>query len=153
MSNIDWTGTTSGNWTTAADWSGGAVPTSSDNVTIAVAGITVTLSTGVQAASSLVTTLSAFAVTGGQLDIGSFASFGGSYAQSAGLLQLAGNGARFSGGLTQTGGVLDVDATASSPPARWRKPAACSPSTASMPAPSPAPPASQPAPSARSAAG
>jgi len=109
MSNIDWTGTTSGNWTTAADWSGGAVPTSSDNVTIAVAGITVTLSTGVQAASSLVTTLSAFAVTGGQLDIGSFASFGGSYAQSAGLLQLAGNGARFSDGLSMSGGTIAMD--------------------------------------------
>jgi hypothetical protein len=108
MSNLDWTGTTSGNWTDAADWSGGAVPGPSDNVTIDVAGITVTVSTAGQAASSLTTSLSAFAVTGGELDIGNFASFGGSYAQSGGLLQLAGNGGSFNDGLTLTGGAISL---------------------------------------------
>jgi len=108
MSNIDWTGTTSGNWTDAADWSGGAVPGASDNVSIDVAGITVTVSTAGQAASSLTTTLSAFDVTGGELDIGGFASFGGSYAQSGGLLHLAGNGGSFNGSLTLTGGTISL---------------------------------------------
>jgi hypothetical protein len=109
MANIDWTGSASGNWADANDWSGGAVPTSSDNVAIDVAGITVTVSTGVQAASSLVTSLSAFSVTGGELDIGNFASFGGSYAQSGGLLQLYGNGGSFDDGLALSGGTIALN--------------------------------------------
>jgi hypothetical protein len=108
MSNITWTGTTSGNWTDAADWSSGAVPGASDNVSIGVAGITVTVSTAGLAASSLTTTLSAFDVTGGELDIGNFASFGGSYAQSGGLLQLAGNGGSFNDGLALNGGAISL---------------------------------------------
>jgi hypothetical protein len=109
MANIDWVGSASGDWTNTGDWSGGALPTSSDNVTIAVAGITVTLSKGVQAASSLVTSLSAFSVIGGELDIGNFAAFGGSYAQSGGLLQLYNNGGSFDDGLAMSGGTIALN--------------------------------------------
>ena len=45
MAAISWKSPVSGNWTVAADWSTGAVPTSTDDVTIAAPGsYTVTVS-------------------------------------------------------------------------------------------------------------
>ncbi len=45
MAAISWKSSVSGNWTIAADWSTGAVPTSTDDVTIAAPGsYTVTVS-------------------------------------------------------------------------------------------------------------
>src|SRR5580658_8343543 len=53
VNNVSWKTAVSGDWNTAADWTGGVVPGSSNDVTIGVAGAyTVTISTG-QSAHSL----------------------------------------------------------------------------------------------------
>jgi fibronectin-binding autotransporter adhesin len=107
MSSISWTAT-SGNWGNAADWSGDAVPTSSDDVTIAVgSSVTVTISAN-EASNSITTSGSALSVTNGLFTVGSNASFGGAYAQSGGTAMFEGNGAAFAGGIAQSGGLLDI---------------------------------------------
>jgi hypothetical protein len=107
MSALSWTASTSGDWTDAGDWSGGAVPGAGDDVTIDVAGITVSVSTGTQDANSLTTSLSVMAITGGTLAIGSFANLYGAYAQSGGVLTAGGNGIDFYGAATLSAGLLE----------------------------------------------
>jgi hypothetical protein len=107
MAQLFWKSSSSGNWSTASDWSGGAVPTASDDVTIAVAGITVTVSTGTLAVNSITTTSSVLAVTGGTLAIGSYVNLGGNYQQSGGLVSVA-NGGSFTGSFTESAGTFDI---------------------------------------------
>jgi hypothetical protein len=107
MSSISWTSSTSGNWGNAADWSGGAIPTSGDDVTIAAGAITVTISAN-EASNSITTTGSTLSVTNGLFTVGSNANLGGAYVQSGGTAMFEGNGAAFSGGIAQTGGVLEI---------------------------------------------
>jgi hypothetical protein len=123
MSSISWTSTTSGDWNTAADWSGGKVPGAADDVTINTGNsITVTYSSGTEKILSLYTggndTLD---VTGGSLAVDGNATLYGAVTQSAGTLTLAGKSYANYGGLTQTGGTIKVasgtltlDSTASS---------------------------------------
>jgi hypothetical protein len=117
MTQQTWTASSSGSWTTASDWSGGVVPTSADDVFIEVPGITVTFNTGTLGAHSLTTSESVFAMTGGTLSIGESVSFGGAYAQSGGVFNVAGFGGQFNstttlsnGTLNSTGGLLNFEA-------------------------------------------
>jgi hypothetical protein len=106
MSSISWTSTSSGNWNTAGDWSGGAVPTAADSVSIDVASVTVTISTGTLAAESLSTTLSTLDVIGGTLTVSGGETIGGAYEQSGGTL-VSDALATFNDGLAFSGGLLD----------------------------------------------
>jgi hypothetical protein len=104
---ITWSSSSSGDWSDAADWGGGVVPTSADNVVIDTAGVTVSVSTGTQSAASLVTSLSTLNINGGELDVGSFAVLNGNFEESAGSLSLAGTSI-FYGSLDETGGLLSI---------------------------------------------
>jgi hypothetical protein len=104
MATITWSSTSSGNWSTAADWSTGAAPTIDDAAIIeAGSGVTVTVSDD-EAAGSLTTSGSTLAVTAGTFTVDN-ADLNGAYVQSGGDTELAGNGT-FASGLTQTGGLL-----------------------------------------------
>ena len=110
MAQISWTGTGNGDWTTAADWSGDVVPGAADDVTIAVPGVTVTVSKGTQIVNSLTTTTSMLGVTGGTLEIENYASLYGSYAQSGGTLLLQENGATFYNSVSLSAGMINSQA-------------------------------------------
>jgi hypothetical protein len=104
MATITWSSSSSGNWSTAADWSTGAAPTINDAAIIeAGSGVTVTVNDD-EAAGSLTTSGSTLAVTAGIFTVG-HADLNGAYVQSGGDTELAGNGT-FASGLTQTGGLL-----------------------------------------------
>jgi hypothetical protein len=108
MASKNWQVDASASWGTTADWSGG-VPTDVDAATIAVAGITVSVGTGVAAiAYSLNTTYSILSVTGGTLETVQSALFDGLFKESAGTFTAAGTGAIFNDGLDFTGGRIDV---------------------------------------------
>jgi hypothetical protein len=123
MSSISWTSTTSGNWNTAANWSGGKVPGAADDVTINTGNsITVTYSSGTEKILSLYTgSDDTLDITGGSLAVDGDATLYGAVTQSAGTFTLAGKSYANYGGLTQTGGTIKVasgtlmlDSTASS---------------------------------------
>ena len=103
MTTITWANAISGDWSTAADWSGGVVPAASDDVLIGDAGpYSVTVSSG-EAAMSL--ELDAAGATlavasGGSLAIGSTLDL------TAGTLDLAAGGAIDGGTLAADGGVV-----------------------------------------------
>jgi fibronectin-binding autotransporter adhesin len=108
MTTINWTGG-SGSWGDAADWAGGAVPNTSDDVQIEVPNITVTVGSGVAASAySLTTVGSTLAITGGSLDTVSYANFGGAYQQSAGVYMASGQGASFNNSIAMTGGTMEA---------------------------------------------
>jgi fibronectin-binding autotransporter adhesin len=107
MAAINWVGG-SGDWDNGALWNGGAVPTSTDTVQIAIPGVTVTVSTAGDAAYSLTTSASTLDITGGSLFTISSASFGGAYEQSGGLYMCSGAGASFMGGIAMTGGTMEA---------------------------------------------
>ena len=108
MTQLSWNTSKSADWTTAADWTGGVVPGAADDVTIAVAGATVSVSTGQQAANSITTTSSVLSITGGTLAVGSAVNLHGAFAQSGGVMTLAGQGGNFFGAASLTGGALDL---------------------------------------------
>jgi len=89
MAAIKWASSFSGDWLDAGAW-GGVVPGAADTVLIAVPNITVTVSSGVQAAQSLTTSLSAFSVKGGTLTVSSTALFGGAFSESGGAVACGG---------------------------------------------------------------
>jgi RHS repeat-associated protein len=95
--NMKWVGTTSGNWDVAANWldtttNTHRVPTANDNPVINVAGVTVTVEAGNQAAGSLdVAVGSTLAVAGGNIALGSQSEIDGSLNITAGNLRLVGD--------------------------------------------------------------
>ncbi len=114
MASVSWIHAGSGNWTTATDWSTGAVPGSGDDVSIVAAGaITVTVSAGNNLVDSLTTGANdALALTGGTLDILGYGSLSGSVKQSvaASRLIVSGQGITVYGNFTQTAGTVIVQA-------------------------------------------
>jgi hypothetical protein len=112
VADISWKAKSSGAWTVGQDWSSNSVPGASDDVTIDVSGITVTISSGAQAVHTLYTYESLLALTGGSLTIGSQGTFEGYYNQSGGDLVLRGEGATFEDGLSQSAGTISVQSGA-----------------------------------------
>jgi hypothetical protein len=109
MASKNWQVDASGSWSTGADWSGGVAPTNQDDATIAVAGITVSIGSGVAAvAHSLSTTYSVLDIKGGTLLTVQLAEFNGGFRESAGTFTAAGTGAIFNDGIDFTGGTIDV---------------------------------------------
>jgi hypothetical protein len=87
MANITWIVDADGDWSTKADWSGGALPTSNDNVTINTLDIrTITHSTGNDFVHSLTVGNDQFDLTGGYLTIASTAKFANGFYQNGGDL-------------------------------------------------------------------
>jgi hypothetical protein len=109
VGEVSWQNPVSGNWTTAADWSTGAVPTASSDVTIAVSGsYTVTINSAAAAHSLTIDDAGATVLDSGTLTLGTTLSV------AAGTLSLASGGV-ISGGtisigdagtLLSTGGTL-----------------------------------------------
>jgi fibronectin-binding autotransporter adhesin len=104
MANISWKGG-SGDWNTAADWSGGAPPGAADNVTIAGAGgYTVTLYSAAQIAGLTLNAPGALFYDAGALSVsGTFALQAGTFALAygslnGGVLAMAGGTLQASGG-------------------------------------------------------
>lgn len=108
MGYVSWSGKSSGNWTNKADWSGGAVPGAGDDVSIDVAGVTITVSTAGDVCNTLDTDYSTLALTAGSLRVVTSATFDGNYTQSGGLLALGGEGGTFYGSVTETKGTISV---------------------------------------------
>lgn len=126
MASISWKGG-SGDWNTAADWSGGAVPGAADTVTIAGAGAyTVTLYTAAQVGNltlnapgalfydaGALTLGGTLSLQGGTLDLAYGSLSGGTLAMAGGILQASGgalNGVAVQGALAmnQTDATLFV---------------------------------------------
>jgi RHS repeat-associated protein len=95
--NMKWVGSKSGNWDDPTNWldtttNAHRLPTASDNPVINVAGVTVTVEAGNQAAGSLeVAAGSTLAVAGGNLALGSQSEIDGSLSITAGNLRLVGD--------------------------------------------------------------
>jgi hypothetical protein len=101
MTSYTWIGG-SGSWSNAADWGpSGGPPTEADGATIAVAGITVSVGTGVTADCFTLTTIgSELLLDGGNLFTVAGASYDGLFDETSGLYMVGGTGAVFQDGLT-----------------------------------------------------
>ena len=101
-----WIGISSADWSTAADWSGGVLPTIDDAVVIQVPGITVSVSStsAVASAYSLATQGSSFLIDGGTLQTVASATFGGNFTESSGTFIAGGSGAVFADNIYFSGG-------------------------------------------------
>jgi hypothetical protein len=87
MANVTWKNDADGDWDNAANWSNGALPGSSDDVTIATPNIrTITHSTGNDFVNRLTVTNDQFELTGGNLTIVTAATFTDSFDQTGGNL-------------------------------------------------------------------
>ncbi len=108
MASVSWTATSSGSWSTAANWT--AAPQQGDDVTINTPGssITVTYATGTLALDSLFTGASdTLDITGGALSTSQSFSLAGALEMSGGSLRLASLGQQTLGAnVTQSGGLL-----------------------------------------------
>ncbi len=108
MAEISWDVDASGDWSTPSNWTGDAVPSSTDTVAIATSTPqTITYSTGTDAVVSLAVADDAFAVSGGSLTVTQAAVFAGALSLLNGTLTL-GNGSRVAGAFAETGGALGV---------------------------------------------
>ena len=109
MAQNYWTSNGSGSWYTAADWSSGEVPAPTDDVVIAVAGITVTIDPNAIAAQvhSLNTVGSTIDIDGGTLFTIENAIFNGGFIESSGIFMMSGYGASFHDGMNFSGGTID----------------------------------------------
>jgi uncharacterized membrane protein/transglutaminase-like putative cysteine protease len=112
--SVKWVGTTSGNWDDAANWLDTTtntkhVPDATDEVTIDVPGVTVTVEAGNQAAHSLqVAAGSTLAIAGGNLTLNSPSEIDGSLTLSSGSLNLA-DALTLKGSTQWSGGGIDLD--------------------------------------------
>jgi hypothetical protein len=113
MASYVWTGG-SGSWGNIANWSDNGAPATQlpgpgDDVSIGIAGITVTIGTGVAAAANILNVVnSTLSITGGSLYTVQLATFNGAYVQSGGIYMMSGYGANFFDSFSQTGGTIDV---------------------------------------------
>jgi hypothetical protein len=104
MAAISWASGQSGDWTTAADWTGGVVPGAGDDVTIAAAGTyTVTISTADEAHSLTLDDAKATVSDTGTLTLGTKLTL------TAGTFALDSAGMIVGGTLSATGGVFAWD--------------------------------------------
>ncbi len=108
-SPITWNSSTSGFWDVATNWSGNQVPTSTDDVTIDVPGITVTVRDGRTVHSVNAAAGSALAVTGGSLDILATSTLGGGFNLSGGSL-IADGAVTVAGASTWSAGTISAGA-------------------------------------------
>jgi len=103
-----WSSNSGGSWGTPANWSNGE-PTTTDDVQIAVAGITVTVGTGVAAdAGTMEVTNSTLDIDGGTLYTVQSATFRGAFDMSAGTYTMTGYGASFYDPVSFSGGTIDA---------------------------------------------
>ncbi len=109
MAQDVWTSNSGGSWGDSGDWSNGAPPENTDDVVIDVAGITVTIGTGVAAAAeTLEVTNSTLDIDGGTLFTVQSATFKGAFDMSAGTYTLTGFGASFYDPVNFSGGTIDA---------------------------------------------
>jgi hypothetical protein len=101
MTEVSWRGTSGGDWSTKADWVGGAVPTASDDAVIDAAGKYAVTITSADAARSLTVNDAGATVTIGS---GGSLSLLGALAVQAGTVQLDTGGTINGGVLSATGG-------------------------------------------------
>src|ERR1700722_6938775 len=128
LSTVAWIGAYGGAWTTAADWSTGAVPKSTDDVVINVTGsVTITLN-GAASVNSLSITGDTLGISGGNLtiaatlansgtislDSGAQLTAGGAFTQSAGakltLASASKTNCSFSAASISNGGTISIGA-------------------------------------------
>ncbi len=95
MTAISWKNGVNGDWSTAADWSGGTVPQSTDTVTIAATGTYTLTITAAEAAASVT-----LAAAGATLADSSSLAVGTAMLVSAGTLALSSGGSVTGGTLT-----------------------------------------------------
>ncbi len=109
MALVFWKGHRSGDWSSAANWSGNREPGPADRVLIATAKPqTITVSSNVPGASILaVAADDTLAITAGELRVGGAALIAGAIKQSGGTLSV-GPHSMFTGNVDQTGGTLAI---------------------------------------------
>jgi fibronectin-binding autotransporter adhesin len=105
-----WTGSGSGTWSTASDWSNGVPQTGGDVQIETASGISVTFNSGTIALDSLVTSGAALDFTAGSLSTSNGYTFGGPLTLSGGSMQLTAGfyGGTFGGNVTESGGTLTL---------------------------------------------
>ena len=102
----NWNVDADGDWSTAADWSTGKLPTSNNTVTISTTDVhTITHSTGSDTIDKLTVGQDFFDLSGGSLDILTTASFADGYTQTNGTLQVGAIG--ITGPAMLTGGASE----------------------------------------------
>jgi hypothetical protein len=130
LTSVAWVGGASGNWSTASNWAGGAIPDLSNVAAVTIPkATTVTYDAGVIGTTILTTLIdkgslvmaagdlsitgnlsaAAYNQTGGTLDIGGLVTDSGKLLLSAGVLSVTGN--LSTADYQQTGGTLDVGGT------------------------------------------
>ena len=107
MAAISWIATTSGNWSTASNWSSGTVPGPGDDVTINTSSsLTITYSSGTSSIHSLYCNTGTLAITGGSLSVLGNATIYSALSQTAGTFNLDGGHSSISGVVTQSSGAI-----------------------------------------------
>ena len=116
LSNVTWTGSADGkSWAVAGNWSGDAVPGSSDDVTINLGGNpTIQITTGSQSVHSL-SSSDPIAISGGSLSVAASSTMSGGLAMTGGSLVASGSGVvvTVTGTTTDSGGSLYAQSGAS----------------------------------------
>jgi hypothetical protein len=94
LSNVDWTGKGDGtSWTDPGNWSGDAVPTPSDQVTISLSGNpTIEITTGNQAVESVSSSDPISISGGGSLSVAADSTLSGGLTMTGGTLTASGSG-------------------------------------------------------------
>jgi RHS repeat-associated protein len=116
LAAVAWSGNGDGtSWSDPLNWSGQAIPTAADDVTIDVASNpTIQITSGSHSVQSL-TSNEALSITGGSLSVGTTAQVSAGLTQSAGSLiggQWSGSGIQLSGTATLDGVTLNTNVTA-----------------------------------------
>jgi fibronectin-binding autotransporter adhesin len=113
---VSWIVNAGGDWSTAANWTGDALPNSSDVVTISTANVqSITHNSNTtEVIDKLTVGQDFFSLGGGGLDISTTASFADGYTQTAGTLTVGTSAApgaiSITGDYTQSGGTLNAGA-------------------------------------------